>query len=122
MIVFAVLLLIVIMVLLLNFKNESNNQLRRLENEIWELKKLLQQPVEPAKPPVEEVKPVIPTPQKKDYWETGFEVVKEAPPSFEKEESLADETLLEEKIVSVQPKTTESEEETISSPVFPLQP
>ncbi len=125
MIVLAILLLIVIIVLLLNFKSNNKDQLRRLEHEIRELKKLLQTPVESAKSPVEEVKPVISTLQKKeDYWETGFEVVKEAPPSFKKEEWLPKETLPKETAAFVQPETNSSKDETSTSsiPVLPLQP
>ena len=126
MIVLAILLLIVILVLLLNFKSSTSNQLQRLEQEIRELKKLLlQQPVASAKSPVEEVKPVVPTPPKKEhYWETGFEVVKEAPPSFKKEEWLPKGTLLEQAAPFVQPETTEPNKETItsSSPVLPPPP
>ncbi|MDQ2753242.1 MAG: hypothetical protein M3R72_09500 [Bacteroidota bacterium] len=93
--VLAILLLIVVLVLLLNFKSKNKDQLLRLEQEMKELKKLLsQQLVEQAKPLVEEVKSEVPTPQKKeDYWETSFEVVKETPPSFKKEEWLPKEAV-----------------------------
>ena len=125
MIVFAILLLVVILVLLLNFKSSTSDQLQRLEHEIRELKKLLQQSVESIKLPVEEVKPEAPIPPKKEeYWETGFEVVKEAPPSFKKEEWLPEEKRPEETAAFVQPKTGEPIKEAVPSsiPVFPLQP
>ena len=127
MIAFALLLLIIVLIVLLAFRSNTDKKLQRLEQEMAGLKKLLaQRPALPQKEivsaEIEQAKPVTPEPENKsDYWKSGFEVTGQPAPSFKKEQWLPKEKPVEEKTAFTQPEAVPPKVENTAF-ALPVQP